>query len=199
VKSTVVFALGLSVITATACSPTPRRDGAAAEPTAAIPKPQPVERSEEDLHSHLRGVVLSTARQAMEQKDYRTAFRILNTCGGIPVCPDWLYEDKEVKSLLVRVKKELKRHEAVEDSEGKGGRREFAVKLRQLYLDQGFDIKVHTKGRNAERLMLEYVLFDAVWTNAFKKSDTFFAAGAIGFRSVELNNGYNYHVLVSLK
>jgi hypothetical protein len=90
------------------------------------------------------------------------------------------------------VKRDDARHAIAEATAGKGRRQEFAAKLRQIYLDQGTAIEVRTGGRNAERLMLNYVLFNAVWTNAFQRNDTLFAARIMGFKSVDIDSGYDY-------
>lgn len=187
-----------------ACSPAPaeKAEHAAERPTATPTKPRVVE-TEEQRHDRIRAAVLSGAREAVAQKDYRKALDILERGAGIGLSySPWLADDNEVKALLARVKREVRHDDArrrvADAAKGKEGRQEFASKLRQLYLNQGFDIEVHTSGRNAERLMLKYVLFNAVWMNAFEKSDTFFAARVLGFKSVDLDSGYDYHVRVTL-
>ena len=72
-------------------------------------------------------------------------------------------------------------------------RRAYAKVLRNHFLDQGMDVKVGISGARADRLRLEFILFNAVWT---RKMETGSLLGEIrdqGFKRLDMQ-GYEYHV-----
>ncbi len=91
------------------------------------------------------------------------------------------------------------RSAAAERKVGELTRRAYALKLRDVFLDRGMDIKVTIGGRNADRLLLRYVLFNAVWVHQFEKGDLVAEIRGLGFNAVDFNNGYDYHVVYSWK
>jgi hypothetical protein len=73
-------------------------------------------------------------------------------------------------------------------------RRSYGETLRNHFLDQGMDVKVRVSGSRADRLTLEFVLFNAVWT---RKMETGSLLGEIrdqGFQRLDMKDGYDYHV-----
>lgn len=94
---------------------------------------------------------------------------------------------------------ERKNREAIERAAAKLTREAYAAKLRERYLDQGMDIKVKVSGKNSDRLTLTYVLFNDVWNHKFSKGDALGEMRSLGFRRVDMTDGYDYHVYWDFK
>lgn len=77
-------------------------------------------------------------------------------------------------------------------------RRSFGPKLRQTFLDRRIDVKVRVEGKNAERLVLTFVLFNDVWVNDFQKGELIGEIRGRGFKSIDFTDGYNYAVRLPL-
>ena len=73
-------------------------------------------------------------------------------------------------------------------------REAYAQALRQRYLDQNMDIEVKVSGKDKERLTLKFVLFNAVWTNKVEKGSLLAEMRGLGFKRVDMTDGFDYHV-----
>jgi len=74
-------------------------------------------------------------------------------------------------------------------------RKAYAELLRNKFLDDGADIKVDVRGSNAESLILTYALFNDVWSHRMLKPGGLAGeAFGLGFKKIELSDGYNYNV-----
>ncbi len=78
-------------------------------------------------------------------------------------------------------------------------RRAYASQLRTHFLDQNMDVEVRVSGSKADRLTLEFVLFNAVWAHNFQKGDLIDEIRGKGFKRVDLTDGYDYHVYWTFK
>ena len=78
-------------------------------------------------------------------------------------------------------------------------RKAYASKLRETFLDRSMDIKVSVAGQHAERLMLRYPLFGDVWVHQFQKGDLAEEIRSLGFKKVDFNDGYDYHVVLTFR
>jgi len=78
-------------------------------------------------------------------------------------------------------------------------RLKYGKTLRQHYLDENLDIKVSVTGQRNDRLKMQFVLFNDVWTNKFQKGDLLDEIRKLGFRRVELTDGYDYSVYWDFK
>jgi hypothetical protein len=168
------------------------------------PKPQAAsavapEKSPEEKHKKCRESILANARQAMAERHSVVAVAILDN--GKALCVG-LSDDNEFNSLHARASKEAAKVAKKREAEQKRtniialaeGRRRIAVALRQRWLDQGVNIKVRVSGKQADRIVLTYPLFDEVWGNRFNKPDElFWMLKAAGFKRVDLDSGFNYH------
>jgi hypothetical protein len=65
--------------------------------------------------------------------------------------------------------------------------------MARRFLDQGMDIKVRVMGTNKNRLYLQFVLFNDVWTHKFSKGDLIEEVKAMGFKRVDFDSGYDHH------
>jgi hypothetical protein len=97
--------------------------------------------------------------------------------------------DQEVKRAQLRQQEEATQREAALKL---GLRQNVKTSLREKYLDAGLDIKVAVSGKNADRLKLQYVLFNDVWSHRFEKEGEIQAACEMGFKRVEMSNGYDW-------
>ena len=68
-------------------------------------------------------------------------------------------------------------------------RRAYADRLRTHFLDEGMDIRVRVSGTRADRLTMEYILFNAVWVHNFQKGSLIDEIKLLGFRRVDMRNG----------
>jgi hypothetical protein len=78
-------------------------------------------------------------------------------------------------------------------------RREYANKLRDKFLDDGMDIKVSTSGTSSNRLYFKYALFNDVWVHKFQKGSLIDEIKEMGFKKVDFDDGYDYHVYFTFK
>lgn len=72
------------------------------------------------------------------------------------------------------------------------GREQFGKLLRTKYLDDGLDIKVAVTGRESDTLKLTFPLFNDVWSHRMQKGDVLTTAQSLGFRRVEMSDGYQW-------
>lgn len=72
-------------------------------------------------------------------------------------------------------------------------RRDYEYKLRNLFLDQGLDIKVKITGKNYQNLTLTFALFNDVWLRKFKTNGNIDLWYDMGFRRIFLTDGYDYN------
>jgi len=78
-------------------------------------------------------------------------------------------------------------------------RRQFALRLREKYLDEGLDIKVSPSGKDSTQLNLKFPLFNEVWVHKFKKGPIADEVFKMGFKKVDFDDGYDYHVVLSFQ
>ncbi|MBA9078329.1 hypothetical protein [Rufibacter quisquiliarum] len=113
-----------------------------------------------------------------------------------------LYKDKAQWANIQNKKKDEEIAEAKAEAErintlraeGKVKRKSLEGELRNAFLDQGLDIKVKVTGKENDRLILTYVLFNDVWFRRFEKEGLFDGWHEQGFNRVDLKDGYNrYH------
>ena len=72
-----------------------------------------------------------------------------------------------------------------------GARQNYAIVLRDMYLDQGFDIEVSTAGKKHQILKLKYVLFTAVWVQKYRKDPEVIQTWRDhGFEEVKISDGF---------
>jgi hypothetical protein len=114
------------------------------------------------------------------------------------VSPDYPGLTKRIaeaeKAEQAATRKQQEQQAAVEREVKKAQRLAAESILRERYLDQGLDIEVNVSGKNADRITLTYVLFNDVWTHRFQKDGGLEALRDMGFRRVDLKDGYDYHV-----
>jgi len=77
---------------------------------------------------------------------------------------------------------------------GKLARELYAKNLREQFLDKGFDIKVRVSGAQSERITYQFVLFNDVWSHRFQKDGLIDQAAKLGFKRVDMTDGYHWHV-----
>jgi hypothetical protein len=71
----------------------------------------------------------------------------------------------------------------------------YGVILRERFLDHGEDIKVWVYGERKDHITLEWVMFNDVWTHRMSKGDGIIVdLQRLGFRRVDVVDGYDYHV-----
>jgi len=66
--------------------------------------------------------------------------------------------------------------------------------LRERYLDAGADIKVRVSGKRADRIEIEWVLFNDVWAHRFQKEGVIDGLCKAGFKRVDMDDGYDWGV-----
>lgn len=106
------------------------------------------------------------------------------------------------KQLAINAKKmeaEEKKDEANKKANMVLLRREYGNKLRDKFLDDGMDIKVSTSGTSSNRLYFKYALFNDVWVHKFQKGSLIDEIKEMGFKKVDFDNGYDYHVYFTFK
>jgi hypothetical protein len=144
-----------------------------------------------------RQSILANAREAERAKDFGKALQVLDL--GASARP-WLSDDKEFKTLHVRIAREAAPAEArrqrqrakEQEATATANRRQFAKLLRDRYLDKGLNIFVTVSGAHAERLTLRFALFNEVWTHQFAKGDLIEEIRIMGFKRVDFTDGYNF-------
>jgi hypothetical protein len=76
----------------------------------------------------------------------------------------------------------------------RAARKAYGELLRNRFLDQGLDIKVHIEGKNADRVTLSFALFNDVWAHPIQKDGLLQELKDMGFKRVELTDNYDYSV-----
>lgn len=61
------------------------------------------------------------------------------------------------------------------------------------------DIKVRVSGSNSDRITLSWVLFGDVAAHQLSKGDLIQEVKALGFRRIDMTDGYDYHVYWNLE
>jgi hypothetical protein len=160
----------------------------------ASPGPAGPPESEEARQARLkatRGDVLAAAKNDIDRKNYQQAYNELNALDiqGIANDPEYRRLFSRAKSGLARAKASAERQE---HQAGIGARKAYAQTLREHFLDKGLDIKVHASGAAADRLTMTFVLFNDVWVHNFLKGDLLREIWSQGFRTVYMEDGFNY-------
>jgi hypothetical protein len=144
--------------------------------------------------SQIRSAVIANAKEAYVAKNYDGALTILDRV-------TWLQDDPEVKKLHSKIAREAERTRSVREAQarkeklasGIATRKAYAATLREKFLDDGLDIKVAVKGKNAEVLYLTYPLFNDVWTHKFSKGSLIDEIQGLGFTRVDFDDNYEFH------
>jgi hypothetical protein len=101
----------------------------------------------------------------------------------------------KVKSILDARSKEIaKKNKALNEAAKSVARKLFGETLRNRYLDDNLDIKVTVYGKNNTKIKLTYVLFGDVWSHKMQSSDAMSQIQELGFKSLEMSDGYNWGV-----
>jgi len=77
-------------------------------------------------------------------------------------------------------------------------RKSYEVALRNYFLDEGLDIEVKVYGKNNTKMKLTFALFSDVWLRDFERNGYFTHWFEIGFKYVELNDGWDYAMYKSI-
>lgn len=77
-------------------------------------------------------------------------------------------------------------------------RRAFAERLEEWFLDNSMDAHVRTRGSDATTLEMEYILFSRVWSHQFREGEHWATLQALGFKRVEMKDGYDFSVYWTL-
>lgn len=101
----------------------------------------------------------------------------------------------KVKSILDARSKEIaKKNQALNEAAKSVTRKLFGETLRNRYLDDNLDIKVKVYGKNNTKIKLTYVFFGDVWSHKMQSSDAIGQIKELGFKSLEMSNGYDWGV-----
>jgi hypothetical protein len=73
-------------------------------------------------------------------------------------------------------------------------RRKYAETLRNRFLDNGLDVGVRVSGEDAEKITLSFVAFNEVWARRMSQDGLLEELQVIGFKRVDLTDGYDYGV-----
>ena len=132
----------------------------------------------------------------LEDGDPTTAALLLEKVArGRPDYPGLKEKVDEVQAAKEKQEEEMRELEARALAESRlQARKNLEVNLREVYLDKGFDIKVDVSGRDANRLKLTYPLFNDVFSHRFQKEGTIDTWCAMGFRRIDMTDGYDWHV-----
>ena len=135
---------------------------------------------------------LSIAALRLKEHNVVDAHKALNAAAAYGA------SDKRRRKLDAAVRKiEAAQEKKRRDAEAAGAaifRVMYAKALRERYLDQNLDIDVTVGGKNRDRITLKYVLFSDVWARKFQKGDLLEEMRKIGFRRVQISDGYDYGV-----
>jgi hypothetical protein len=101
---------------------------------------------------------------------------------------DVVAEKKRMREAAAADKKNA--IEAARDAEDERVR--FAAHLENGMLDGGMDIKVRTGGLNHTTLFVQWILADRVLVHEWQKSLDFDALRSLGFRRIEVTDGYDH-------
>lgn len=101
--------------------------------------------------------------------------------------------DVEDRKRRAQEAKEERQRRQAEQTAGAAARRAYGEALRERFLNDNLDIKVSVTGNNASRITLTFVLFNDVWRHKFAKGDLVEEMGRLGFKRVDMKDGYDYH------
>lgn len=73
-------------------------------------------------------------------------------------------------------------------------RKAYQENLRNLFLDQGLDIKVTVSGDKYDEMVLEFVLFNDVWFRKFETNGNFDNWYKLGFKKITLSDNNSYQM-----
>lgn len=97
-----------------------------------------------------------------------------------------LYDRLIQQQLFDSVQNVVRRQEVID------WRKNYGPKLRDKFLDAGYDVTVKVTGKKYETIFLTFILFDAVWQRKLENDGVYTTLFEKGFRRVELSNGYDY-------
>jgi hypothetical protein len=102
-----------------------------------------------------------------------------------------LEREREIKEKILKREREAK--EKIESAAKQVFRENYKTVLREIFLDQGMDIKVSISGKQSDRLTLTFVLFNDVWVHRFQKDGIVEQWREMGFNRVDIKDGYDYY------
>jgi hypothetical protein len=161
------------------------------------------DRLPQDLRSRCVAAHLTLAKAAVQKKDIaggRSAVAAAIARGasdesvsGLNTRLDDLEaaEAKRLENERVRLAREQERERQAEMIEK---RRAVGRLLRERFLDNSMDVKVRVTGKNADRIQLEWVLFNDVWSHRLRKEGIIGELCDGGFKRVDLDDGYDWGV-----
>jgi len=75
-------------------------------------------------------------------------------------------------------------------------RADYAVILREHFLDKNMDVKVWITGKDNKYLHMQFVLFDDVWVHNFKEGDLIQEIRKLEFERVYFTDGFGYSTYI---
>lgn len=98
------------------------------------------------------------------------------------------------KKLAAKQKADAAKKAAADAKRMAAARKTYGETLRQKYLDDGLDIKVLVSGKDNRIITLKFALFNDVWANKMRKGDLINEIEAMGFKRLNMTDGYDYSV-----
>jgi hypothetical protein len=108
-------------------------------------------------------------------------------------------KEMEEQEAIRQAEIEKKKREKIVELQNAALRKQYEIQLREKYLDQGVNIKVHVYGRNNTIIKLSYPLFNEVWAHKLQKGTLIDEIKNLGFRKLEMTDGNNYNVYWDFK
>jgi hypothetical protein len=100
-------------------------------------------------------------------------------------------ERRAAKTEAARERKERAEQAKVDAVE----RVAYGAILRNRFLDLGADVKVYVTGSQKDRITLQWIMFNDVWTHKMEKPDGIMSdIRKLHFKRVDMKDGYDYHV-----
>lgn len=172
-------------------------------PSQAAPPQHQAQQTQDSVKKY----TLDTATDLLSKQQYAAALRLLDRVPRLRSDPDIVAmreevvaaDDKSRPARLAAAAKERANRAKQEEAAAKAARVVYAKTLRDHFLDDGLDIKVAVKGSQADRLELRFALFNDVWTHKFEKGDLVDEIRRMGFKRIDFNNDYDYHVYYDLR
>jgi len=103
-------------------------------------------------------------------------------------------EDRDRRKTEAQARADSARQAKTNAENERSARKAYAELLRNRFLDQGLDINVRVDGRNSDRITLTFALFNAVWAHRMQKDGLLDELRGLGFKRVNLTDGYDYAV-----
>ena len=147
-------------------------------------------------------ILFNQAESLFYKQDFtKSKEAVLQFISEYPKSPK-LSDAKLLLEKVVREDKILKKEEEREnekatiqaEKESSIIRKNYAVLARNRFLDGAYNIQVIVYGKNNTIIKFTYALFDDVWAHKLKNSPLLSEIRDLGFRRLELSDGYNYGI-----